>query len=351
MRGVHVTRAWTSRFGRANLIGRAVDYLTFYLSAALALWRIARRGDVVIAKTDPPMLSVMAGPVAWVRGARRVNWLQDLFPEVAEQSGVRLPRIAYRALRFLRDRSLRGADMNVAIGKRMAERLEGLGVPGARRAVIQNWADGQLIQPVPRAGNRLRAEWGLGDAFVVGYSGNLGRAHDHATMIDAIGRLRDLGTVRWLFIGGGAGLEALRRDAAARGFDTVAFKPYQPRELLALGLSVADVHLVSLHPGLEGLIVPSKYYGIAAAGRPAIFIGDGDGEIARLIARTDGGLAVPAGDGAALALAIRELAAAPERGQRMGASSRRAFEREFDREIAVGRWEALLRQVAATPRG
>src|SRR5437868_2374377 len=72
--GVSICRVWTSRFGRGNLIGRAFDYVTFYLSAAWRLWRLARLGDVVIAKTDPPMLSVMAVPICWLRGARLINW-------------------------------------------------------------------------------------------------------------------------------------------------------------------------------------------------------------------------------------------------------------------------------------
>src|SRR5215470_9601480 len=79
--GVEIYRVWTSRFGRSNLFGRAIDSATFYLSASWCLWRLVRRGDVVIAKTDPPMLSVIAGPLCRRRGARIVNWLQDIFPE------------------------------------------------------------------------------------------------------------------------------------------------------------------------------------------------------------------------------------------------------------------------------
>jgi len=82
--GVTVYRVWTSRFGRDNLFGRALDYASFYLAVAWQLWRLARSGDVVIAKTDPPMLSVVAAAMCWLRGARLVNWLQEVFPEAAE---------------------------------------------------------------------------------------------------------------------------------------------------------------------------------------------------------------------------------------------------------------------------
>src|SRR5262245_59016805 len=99
--GVSIYRVWTSRFGRANLLGRVIDYATFYLSAAWRLWRLARPGDVVIAKTDPPMLSVIAVPLCRRRGVRLINWLQDIFPETAQALGVggRVARTPFRLVR------------------------------------------------------------------------------------------------------------------------------------------------------------------------------------------------------------------------------------------------------------
>jgi hypothetical protein len=111
-------------------------------------------------------------------------------------------------------------------------------------------------------------------------------------------------------------------------------------------LSAADVHLVSLRPELEGLIVPSKFYGICAAGRPTLFIGDGDGEIARLIRRRECGRTVPVGDGTALAKAIIDLAADQAECWRLGQRARQAFDAEFDELIAVARWDKLLLQVS-----
>ena len=361
IRGVMVHRVWTSRFGRKNLLGRAMDYLTFYLTAAWLLGRLARRGDIVVAKTDPPMLSVLAWPVARVRGAKLVNWLQDVFPEVAERFGRGTPvsMVAYRGLRFLRDQTLKHADMNVAVGERMAEHVRSLGVAADRIVMIPNWADGTFVRPVARADNPLRRAWGLGDDFVVGYSGNLGRAHDIDTFLAAMSAVHQgmepktaaepqtARRVRWLFIGGGALIEDLHRQLVARGMDGVVFQPYAPREDLALSLSAADVHLVSLRPEMEGLVVPSKIYGIAAAGRPAIFIGDADGEIARVIARYDFGRSVTQGDGPGLARAILDLAEQPDVCRAMGERARQAFEKDFDKPAAADRWQRLLAEVAA----
>jgi glycosyltransferase involved in cell wall biosynthesis len=188
VRGVAIHRVWTSRFGRDRLLGRAVDYATFYLAAAWRLWRLARAGEVVVAKTDPPMLSVMAAPICWLRRARLVNWLQDIFPETAEALGVggHAARAVYPLLRWLRNRSLGAARLNVAVGERMAERLIDFGIPADRVHVVPNWADGALIEPIAHPSNGLRSQWGLNGAFVVAYSGNLGRAHDIDTLLEAM---------------------------------------------------------------------------------------------------------------------------------------------------------------------
>jgi colanic acid biosynthesis glycosyl transferase WcaI len=356
VRHVEIHRVWTSRFGRMNLMGRAVDYLTFYLSAAWMLLRLVRRGDVVIAKTDPPMLSILAAPIARLRGAKLVNWLQDVFPEVAQALGVGRGRgaLVYRALRGLRNASLRTAAVNVVLGTRMAETLGSLGIANQQVEIIPNWADGQLIGPVPHADNPLRVAWGLQSRFVVGYSGNLGRAHEYGTLLDAITVLEQRAAggggpdIVWLFIGGGAQFEAFQGAAQQRGLRSVVFQPYQPRERLGQSLSAFDVHLVSLRPELEGLIVPSKYYGIIAAGRPSVFIGDLDGEIARANNRIGCGVNVAEGDSAALAAAVLRLAREPETCREMGRRARQAFDAEFDQRISVAKWRALLRRVSGS---
>jgi colanic acid biosynthesis glycosyl transferase WcaI len=356
--GVSVHRVWTSRFGRHDLAGRVFDYLTFYLVAAWRLARLVRRGHIVIAMTDPPMLSVMATPIARLRGALLVNWLQDVFPEVAEGLGVggQLAQFGYASLRGLRNHSLRRAAFNVVLGELMAARIASLGVASERIVIIPNWADGARIKPVASATNELRRTWGLDDRFVVGYSGNLGRAHEYATLLDAIQLVEQQASaggcgVEWLFIGGGALMQHFQMEVARRGLRSVQFRPYQRRSELALSLSAADVHLVSLRPELEGLIVPSKVYGIAAAGRLVVFIGANDGEIARFIVRHECGRIVAQGDGAGLAQTVLELAGDPVACRRMGENARKAFDAEFDRSIAVGRWEALLDDTGALKNG
>lgn len=344
--GVDVHRVWTSRFGRSRLPGRAVDYLTFYAATSGAMLRLLRQGDLVVTETDPPLISVPAGWIAQLRGARLLNWLQDLFPEVAMALGVRgMAGFFGRWLRRLRNRSLQRAVMNVVLGERMRARAQGEGVSRERIVVIPNWADAETIQPVSAEKNPLCAQWGLEGRFVVGYSGNLGRAHEIDTLLGALERLKDEAGMAFVLIGGGAQFQKLQAEVAARGISNVSFQDYQPRERLSYSLSVSDVHLVMLRPQLEGLIVPSKLYGIAAAARPTIFIGDEEGEIARVLRNAGAGVTVRPGDAEGLVSAIQRLRRMPELRRAMGNAARRMLEERYAQRLALAAWEEVLEAV------
>ena len=183
------------------------------------------------------------------------------------------------------------------------------------------------------------------DRFVVGYSGNLGRAHELGILLDAAERLRHRLEIVFLIIGEGNQKEALQAEVTRRGLANVLFKPYQPKEQLKYSLTLPDVHLVSLKPALEGLIVPSKFYSSIAAGRAVIFIGDADGEIARDVARGACGVTVSADEPAALAKAVERLCGDAPACVRMGANARAMFEAEFTQAIAMGKWRAVLKVV------
>lgn len=351
--GVSLFRVWTSRFGRQNLLGRLIDYLTFYLSATWRLYRVTRAGDIIVTKTDPPILSIIALPMCVLRRARLVNWLQDVFPETAQVLGYAkgVMHLPCGLLQWIRDRSLNAADMNVVVGKRMAEHILRLGVSKDRVRVIPNWANGRLLAPLDHAANPLRIAWNLDRAFVVEYSGNLGRAHEIETILEgmkilATRRKTTQRPIEWLFIGGGALYDSLRIEVARLRLKAVHFKPYQPRALLSRSLSVADVHVISLRPELEGLVVPSKFYGIAATGRPIIFIGDDAGEIAQLVKRHQCGYTIAVRNGAMLADTIEELAANPSHCREMGECARQAFVTEFDMPMAMEQWEDLICEIS-----
>ena len=348
--GVNVYRVSSTRFGRGALVGRAIDYLTFYRSVYRRLTAIARPGDIVIAKTDPPLTSVIAMAATSRNGARLINWLQDIYPETAVELNIPMMRGPVAAsLSMLRDRSLRKAVATVVVGNAMGRRAAMLGAEPTSVYVIPNWCDDEDIKPLAPEANPLRQAWGLGGKFVFGYSGNLGRAHEYDTVLAAAERLRDDPRLIFLMIGGGARFEELNQTVVQRGLDgAFRFLPYQERTALPYSLGVPDAHWLSLDPKLEGLIVPSKFYGIAAAGRPVVVIADKDGELGRLVQQHGCGFAIAPGDADALVSALQQLLREPNLGAEMGVRARKMLDTEYTRKKGLERWRNLLAQLGET---
>jgi glycosyltransferase involved in cell wall biosynthesis len=150
----------------------------------------------------------------------------------------------------------------------------------------------------------------------------------------------------FLITGGGAKADAVRNSVQAQGLDSFFFQSYQPAELLSDSLAAADVHLVSLLPALEGLIVPSKLYGILAAGRPVVFVGDTRSDLAKLVREHRCGIAVAVGDSEGLAAELRALRDDPARLESMGTRARELALARYTKEHAVADWLALLDVIA-----
>lgn len=346
--GVTIVRANGSRLSPGRFAGRAANYLTYFASATAASFRIGRP-DVVVSLTDPPIIGLAALWAARRVGARFVFLCEDVFPEVAALVEDFHSRSVDAALERTNRYLLRQADAVVAVGDRMRRRLvDEKGADPARMHVISNWADCEAIAPGSKDNPFARAH-GLTDRFVLMHSGNVGLAQDLDVLIEAADRLRSKNRLTIAIVGHGARRDALERMVAAREIGNVRFFPYQPKASLSDSFGTADAFLVSLKQGLEGYIVPSKVYGILAAGRPYIAATDPSCEAA-VIARDAGcGIVTTPGDPDALAGAIVALYNNPDLTREMGIKARRAAA-QFDRRVAVQAYHDLFEKLAGAAR-
>lgn len=342
--GVEVIRVRSTAFDRSNLPLRALNYAT-YLLFSLGAGLSVRKPNVVLCMTDPPVIADVALAIARRFRVPLVVVSQDVFPEAAAQLKRLESPVVLDLLRRLIGFYLRRADRVVAIGERMRTRLEEKGVPPDRLAVIPNWVDTEAIVPSPKDNDWSR-ENGMVDRFVVMHSGNVGHAQNLDALVRASTFLRDLDDLVVAIIGGGARHAHLVELADVLEADAVRFIGYQPRELLSLSLSAADVHVVGLARGLSGYVVPSRLYGILAAGRSVIVAADADSETARIVSAERCGLVVPPGRPELLAEAIRAAHAGELDLAEMGARGRDYVVREADRIVAFGRYRKLLHELA-----
>lgn len=341
--GVSIFRAAGTTRPTAGFGGRACNYLTYFASACAA-GLLVPAPDVVVALTDPPIVGLAGVMTAARTRAKFVFLCEDVFPEVAslleDFRAPALNRALDRVSRYL----IRRADRVVALGERMRERLvSGKKADPAKVSVIHNWADCARIRPVERDNAFARAE-GLADAFVVMHSGNVGLSQNLETLIAAADRLREYSDIVIAIVGHGARLPALRAAARERRLDNVRFLPQQPRDRLGELFGSADVLLVSLKRGIEGYIVPSKMYGILAAGRASIVAVDRTAEPAAIVEAHDCGLIAEPGDPESLAAQILALYHDRPRLARMAANARAAA-CQFDRPRQVDAYYRLFMEV------
>jgi colanic acid biosynthesis glycosyl transferase WcaI len=342
--GVRIVRLRSTRWAALGSIGKAVDFTSFFIAAVWRVWREARAGTVVIPMTDPPMLGVGVGWAARHRRAGLIHWIQDIYPEIA----IELLRQRWLGLlRPLRDRAWRAADQCVTLGSDMAHVLTKVGVTSDRIQVIPNWAPAGLT-PHPRsAAMSLRQEWGLAGKFVIAYSGNLGRVHDLEAILVLAEALREDPEIIVVLVGDGAQRECIQRMARQRSQANVRFFPSQPRQRLGELLSAGDLHLVTLLPGCEHYVLPSKLYGIVAVGRPVLFIGPSDCGVAQLVRDHGLGCAADRSDLNSMTAFVRRLAGKPADYETV-ASAARVFAKGHTAQIGIDRWGALLKRTVAT---
>ena len=345
--GVRIVRVRSTTFERSRLHLRAANYGSYLADSVLTALR-GRRPDLVLCMTDPPIVGDIGLVVARRFGVPLLVISQDVFPEIAVQLKRLENPLLVGMLRSLVGLYLRRAERIVAIGETMKRRLEAKGAAPERITVIPNWVDTKSITPLARDNDWARKRK-LAGHFVVMHSGNVGHAQDLETLIRSATFLRDLETLRIVIVGYGArygDMVGLAKRLELGG--SIRFLPYQPRELLSESLSAAHLHFVGLGKGLSGFVVPSRLYGILAAGRPVIVGADPDSETSRLVGEVGCGIVLPPGRPELVAKAIREAYDGLHDLEGMGAKGRMYVELEADREVAIGRYRALILELAGT---
>lgn len=346
--GVHIRRLPSTGFGREGLAGRAADYLSFY-AGVFGRLVTGRRYDRVVFLTTPSILSFVGYMARKLRRQPYGVWSMDLHPEIEEALGIF--REGRRFTRLLHAASLAGdggADFVVDLGPWMKRRLLSRGIPEERLHTIPVWNRKEEIYPVPQEENALARELGLGDRYIVMYSGNAGLAHRFAEVLEAMRRLRNDPDIFFLFVGGGPRKSEILEHVERHRVGNFRYLDYFPRERLHESLSLGDVHLLTLRNDMAGLAVPGKLYGIMAAGRPVVMVGPEASEHGELIAGGGvGHLVDPEAEGqeapARLVEILLRLKDDADRRKSMGRRARELFLHEYEREVCCRRWADLLR--------
>lgn len=307
-RGIDIHRVSSTVFGKKSVGHRIIDGVTFNLTAFFRLIQLPRQ-DVVISFTSPPLIGFLGTVYAAMSRARSVQWLMDVNPDAAIAVGYLDPRKpTTRLLVELFELTLRRASHIVVLDRWMRERMIDHGAVPERIAIVPPWPahDTPEAQHRPsREENAFRQEHGLGEKFVVMYSGNHSIVHPLDTLLEAALRLRDDDSVRFVFVGGGLRVRDVTAWVEKHGLKNVVQLPHQPREMLGHSLAAADLHAVVMGEKVTGLVHTSKLYGILATGTPYVFVGPAKSHVVDLQKECPHGFHVEHGDAEGLVRCIR----------------------------------------------
>lgn len=342
---IEILRARGTTFSKRSFVGRFANYLSYFTSSCLVGLRLSKP-DVVVALTDPPIIGLAALLAARRYGVPFVLLCQDVFPEVArlleDFQSETVNHILDGINRFL----LRRADRVIALGETMQARLtEEKGAAPDKMSVIPNWADCAQIIPADKR-NPFSKAHKLEDPFVVMHSGNIGLSQNLEILLEAAELLKGVPDIQVILVGDGAKRDQLQQQAESRHLNNVRFLPFQPREGLTHSFATADVFVISLKKGLAGYIVPSKLYGILAAGRPYVAAVEEACEVSAVTRKYDCGLLVEPENPQGLADKILMLYRDREKAQRMGVNGRQVAQTYFDRKICVREYHELFTKLA-----
>lgn len=339
-----IFRLYNHPAGNKSIINRLLHFFSFWFLSILKSFTV-KRPDLVFVMSTPPLLNGLTANL--IRLFRRVPYVynvQDLYPDIAVQMGTIRNRLVIRLSAAIETYINRHARQIVTLSDSMKEKIASHGVVSGKISVIPNWSDGNLIRPM--TDSPLRTDWDLAGRFVIMYSGNTGMSQGLDWIMETIAPLAtDRPDLVFVIVGGGAKLPALKEKAVKNHWSFVRFYPFQPKEQLSESLSVADLHLVPLTAGMSDYLVPSKFYGIAAAGRPTLALVDEGSEIDRIVRSQNLGFSIRHGQTESLRRVIEQAMNNREVLKEMGTRARKYFDSTLDRKKATGAYQSLMERL------
>jgi len=340
-KGCKVIRVWNTSYSRKTFKGRILNYFTFIFFGCMEALTI-KRVSVALAMTDPPFAGFIAYLMRILRGIPYIINMQDLHPDIEIQTGLLKKNILVKGWIGLNNLIFKKAECIVVLGHKIKDYLINVyKLPAEKVIVIPDFSDDESVTPHPKM-NKFLADKEFNNKFIIVHSGNMGLNQDLPVIIETANILKEQNELAFVLIGDGAMQATLVSMVAQYGLKNVYFLPYQLKEDLSYSLSAADVHLITLSKGLSSFILPSKTFGIMAAGRPILACIDTDSDVARMVREAKCGMVIEPGDSQTMADAIMKMYNEKDTLAELGSNARQYLELKLKKEFVVEQYRALL---------
>jgi colanic acid biosynthesis glycosyl transferase WcaI len=336
-----IVRVGSTAFPRFDMKKRVLNYLSY---VALAVPRaLFVKCDVVLSMTDPPFQGIVSAFVAMLKRKPFVYNIRDLYPDMALRGVIVAPGLLAKIWETLHRWALRRAALVIVLGEDMRARIIAKGVDASRVAVVRDGAEvlppsTPLPAPDPEVVRAIRSNF----SFVLLHAGNLGFYGAWDTLLLAARKLASDG-VGLVFVGDGA--QRAKVQAAAAGSDNIRFLDYFPSAKIPSVLAAADAHVITVKRGLEGVVVPSKMYGILAAGKPIVAVATEKTDVVSLGISQGFAVAADPDQPAELVTAVRVLSSDVNKLRTMGEAARAAAP-AYDRVNELQKFVKLIESIA-----
>ncbi|PEJ65951.1 glycosyltransferase family 4 protein [Bacillus toyonensis] len=336
----------TSKFSRMKYI------FSYFALANIAL--LKEKGvDIIYTISQPPVLGGLIGTIGkFLKRAKHVYNVQDFNPEQAAAVSYTNKQSVFKIAKKIDMLNCKYSDCVIVVGNDMSEtlkqRFNGKKVPD--HTVINNWTNEQEVIPLDKSNEHIQQflkDNDLEDKFIIMYSGNIGLYYDLENIIHVTNHFKEYKDIAFVFIGEGAVKKDMQGFVEDSDIQNVFFLPYQPKEFIKYSLNVADVHLVVNQKGIKGVSVPSKIYGVMAAGKPILGVLEQGSEAQMLIEKSKSGIVVEPQDYKGIIRTIEQFYRMEESHvKEMGLNGRKYLDENLKREISINKYRNLLKQIS-----
>ncbi len=356
--GVNIIRIRVPEFTKSNKKSRIKNIISYFFGAISATFKVGKQ-DYVFSISQPPILGGLLGVIGkWIKHAKFIYNIQDFNPEQTMAVGYSNNKIITRIMMKLDKFSCKKSNLIITVGRDLVEtinkRFNYKKVP--KTVLINNWINEKEIYPLEDNNEKVekfKKKYNLENKFVIMYSGNIGLYYDLENIFKVIEKIKpgtktiDNKEVIFAFIGAGTILEKLKEYKEINKIDNVIFIPYQDKKDLIYSLNAADVHWCVNAKGIKGVSCPSKYYGIAAAGKPVLGVLEENSEIRLIIEETKGGLLSNPGDYNSIEKNINWFInnANSDELKNMGNRSRKYLEENLTKDISINKYKEEILKI------
>ena len=342
--GIKIIRVRVPEFQKSNKVSRIKNLLAYFFNSLLATLKIEKQ-DYIYTISQPPILGGVLGVLGkWIKGGKLIYNIQDFNPEQTMAVGYSKNKLLLNTVMAVDKFSCKKADKVIVVGRDMQEtlrnRFNNKKVP--KNVFINNWINEKEIYPLEQNHPRIvgvKEKYNLQDKFIIMYSGNIGLYYDLENIIKVIGEFKDREDVLFAFVGDGTVKDKVEAYVNENNLSNVTFIPYQDKADLIYSLNAADIHWVVNAKGIKGVSVPSKLYGVMAAGKPVLGVLDEGSEARLIVEDCNCGVCIEPGNYKEISNNIEYILNNKEEIRALGSNGRQYLETNLTKEVSINKYK------------